>query len=92
MSSIYNKFYGFISLGFIELLDIARITTLMGDFFNFIIVALQLVVAILTIFKLAQDIKNKRFKSIEQTEKSVKKKRKFLFVLVEYFKSIKLWI
>lgn len=79
----FVKFYGFFSLLFIEVTELIKCTESVN---TLIIFVLQIIVGFLTIIKLWSDIRAKRFKNLEKTEKSVEKKRPFLFNLLKILK------
>ena len=80
----FVKFYGFFTVLFIEITELIKFTEQVNALVIFI---LQIIVGFLTIVKLWSDIRAKRFKSLEKTEKSVEKKKPFLFNILKIFKN-----
>jgi large-conductance mechanosensitive channel len=87
LKSMFNKFYGFLSIGIIEL---GNLFTNFSNLLTCIIIVFQIAIAILTVIKLWKDIKLHKFKTLNQTEKEIKKKYQFLNNLTEILKKLKL--
>ena len=82
-----NFIYPFVSLSIIEVGTwFNQIIEFSNNILSFIIFLLQISIAILTIFKIYKDLNNKKFKSVEHSEKSIEKKNKLMFALFSYLK------
>lgn len=82
-NKILGNVYPFLSLGFIE---VGSFISNASNLLTLLVFLLQAVIGLLTIIKLWKDIKNKKFKTLEKTEKDAERKNPFLFNLLKYFK------
>jgi len=86
MDRIINFFYPFLSIGVIEF---GSLITNMSNLLNAFIFLLQLSIGVLTIVKLWHEIKKKKFKSLENTEKTIEKKHPFISAILKYLQNFK---
>ncbi len=84
---MFNRFYGFFSIGIIEL---GNLFTNFSNLLTCIIIILQIIIAMLTIVKLWKDVRTKKYKNLERTEKDLKKKKPFIFALIELIKKMRI--
>ncbi len=86
MNRIFNSIYPFISITIMEFGVLINNMKTFADCFVFI---LQISIGIFTIYKLYKDVKSKKFKNIETTEKQVKKQHPILVYLLTFLKNRK---
>lgn len=83
---LINNIYPYLSLGVIQF---GTWLENGSNLLNLFVFLLQGIIGFLTVVKLYKDIKSKKFKSIEKTEKEVIKKHPFLVTLFQYLTKFK---
>lgn len=85
-SRLINKIYPFITLSILEVQNLIHI---FSELLNFTIILFQIVIAVLTVYKLYKDLKYHKYKSIEKTQNDVEKKNPIYFYILNFLKSFK---
>lgn len=86
-NNMIRYIYPIIGISTIEGLE--KIITHAGVLLAAIIFLVQFIIGFLTVYRLWYDIKYHKYKSIEKSTISVKKKHPFLFALTEFLKTKK---